>query len=68
MGYKLKTNKAASKRFQVKKGGKVKFRKVGARHRALAKSPERNRRARGTGHLANMDAKKVKELFPYSRT
>jgi large subunit ribosomal protein L35 len=64
---KMKTRSGAKKRFQVKKGGKVKFAKPNAKHLfTFAKTPEHNRRARGTGHLRDMDAKKViKELFPY---
>lgn len=67
MGYKLKTNRAAQKRFQVRKGGKVKYRKAGARHNAHPKRPSRARRICGTEHLENRDAKKIKELFPYAR-
>ena len=64
---KLKTRSGAKKRFQVKKGGKVKFAKANAKHLFThGKTPEGKRRARGTGHLKQMDAKKViKELFPY---
>ncbi len=65
---KLKTKSAAKKRFQVKKGGKVKFRRAGSRHLAtFGKTPTQKRGLRGTGHLADMDAKKVKENFPYAR-
>lgn len=64
---KMKTRSGAKKRFQVKKSGKVKFAKPYAKHLfTFSKTAEQNRRARGTGHLSPMDAKKViKELFPY---
>lgn len=63
---KLKTNSGAKKRFQVKKSGKVKFRKPYARHNAGPKNAKRGLHLRGTDHLAKMDAKKViRELFPY---
>lgn len=64
---KMKTRSGAKKRLQVKKGGKVKFARANAKHLFThAKSPENNRRQRGTGHLRDMDAKKViKEMFPY---
>lgn len=64
---KLKTKSGAKKRFQVKKTGKVKFARAGAKHLFThAKTSEHSRRTRGTGHLRDMDAKKVvKELFPY---
>jgi large subunit ribosomal protein L35 len=64
---KLKTRSGAKKRFQVKKGGKVKHAKATAKHLfTFSKSPTHSRRTRGTGHLKDMDAKKViQELFPY---
>jgi large subunit ribosomal protein L35 len=64
---KLKTRSGAKKRLQVKKGGKVKHAKATAKHLfTFSKSSNHSRRTRGTGHLRDMDAKKViKELFPY---
>ncbi len=64
---KLKTRSGAKKRFQVKKGGKVKHGRAFGKHMfTFAKSQDRRRRNRGTDHLSGMDAKKViKELFPY---
>ena len=66
---KLKTRSGAKKRFQVKKSGKVKHGKAFGKHLFThAKTPAGKRRQRGTGHLADMDAKKViQELFPYGR-
>jgi large subunit ribosomal protein L35 len=65
---KLKTNSGAKKRFQVKKGGKVKFRHAGVRHLAtFGKSKKQKVGLRGTGHLTKMDAKKIKASLPYSR-
>ena len=66
MSYKMKTKSGAAKRFQVKKSGKVKFGRAYARHSFMSKTGKVNRRLRGNGHLADMDAKKIrKELFPY---
>ena len=64
---KLKTKSSAKKRFQVKKSGKVKKGLAFAKHLFThAKSQDSRRRNRGTGHLRDMDAKKViKEMFPY---
>ncbi|MDP1917636.1 MAG: 50S ribosomal protein L35 [Myxococcales bacterium] len=64
---KLKTRSGAKKRMQVKKSGKVKHAKAFGKHLFThAKSMDQRRRARGTGLLRDMDAKKVvKELFPY---
>jgi large subunit ribosomal protein L35 len=64
---KLKTRSGAKKRFQVKKTGKVKHGKALGKHLFThAKSQKLKREHRGTGHLRDMDAKKVvKEMFPY---
>ena len=64
---KMKTRSAAKKRFQVKKSGKVKHAKAYAKHHfTFSKTPNNDCRNRGTGHLRDMDAKKViKEMFPY---
>lgn len=65
---KLKTKSGARKRFQVKKGGRVKFRRAGVRHLAtFGKTKKQKRHLRGTGHLGRMDEKKIKENFPYGR-
>ena len=65
---KLKTRSAAKKRFQVKKSGAVKFRHAGVRHLAtFGKTKKQKVELRGTGHLTQMDAKKIKECFPYGR-
>ncbi len=65
---KLKTKSGAKKRFQVKKGGRVKFRRAGVRHLAtFAKTKKQKRHLRGTGHLTPTDGKKIKENFPYAR-
>jgi len=64
---KLKTKSGAKKRFQVKKGGKVKHGIAFAKHLFThAKTAANARQTRGTTHLRQMDAKKIiKELFPY---
>jgi len=65
---KLKTKSSAKKRFQVRKSGKVKFRRAGVRHLAtFGKTKKQKRQLRGTGQLTPMDAKKIKETLPYSR-
>ncbi len=64
---KMKTRSSAKKRFQVKKSGKVKHARAFGKHfMSFSKSQDQKRGLRGTGHLRDMDAKKVvKELFPY---
>jgi large subunit ribosomal protein L35 len=65
---KLKTKSGSKKRFIPKKGGKVKFRRAGVRHLAtFGKTKKQKRHLRGTDHLTEMDAKKVKETLPYAR-
>ncbi len=65
---KLKTKSGARKRFDVKKGGRVKFRRAGVRHLAtFGKTKKQKRHLRGTSHLNRMDEKKIKENFPYGR-
>ena len=65
---KLKTKSGAKKRFQVKKSGRVKFRRAGVRHLAtFGKTKKQKVGLRGTGHLGPEDEKKIKECFPYAR-
>ena len=65
---KLKTKSGAKKRFQVKKGGAVKFRRAGVRHLAtFGKTKKQKVNLRGTSHLTPEDAKKIIECFPYAR-
>ena len=65
---KLKTRSGAKKRFQVKKSGAVKFRRAGVRHLAtFGKTHKQKVGLRGTSHLDQSDAKKIKECFPYAR-
>jgi large subunit ribosomal protein L35 len=65
---KLKTKSGAKKRFQVKKSGKVKFRRAGVRHLAtFGKTHKQKLNLRGTDHLDPSDEKKIKECFPYAR-
>jgi large subunit ribosomal protein L35 len=65
---KLKTKSGAAKRFEVKKSGKVKYRHAGVRHLAtFGKTKKQKVGLRGTGHLRDEDAKKIKEALPYSR-
>jgi large subunit ribosomal protein L35 len=65
---KLKTKSGAKKRFEVKKSGKVKFRRAGARHLAtFGKTKKQKRHLKGTDHLTQVDQKKILECFPYSR-
>ena len=62
---KMKTNRAAAKRFRFSKNGKVKCASGFANHNLSKKSPKRRRKLRGTGLLDERDVKSVKKLMPY---
>lgn len=63
---KMKTRKAASKRYKVTGTGKVRYKKQGLRHILTKKSTKRKRSLRHSGILSETEAKKVKVLLPYS--
>lgn len=63
--YKLKTNKAAAKRFKFTKSGKVKKAGAFVRHILSKKSAKRKRRLGGTSVLSERDVNEVKKLLPY---
>lgn len=63
---KLKTKKAALKRFRITKTGKVLFCHQNHRHLKQAKSKNRLRRQSEPGHLTGKLAIKIKRIIPYS--
>lgn len=63
---KLKTNKAASKRFKVTGTGKLKRTQSGKQHILGKKSPKRIRNLRGTTLMDESNVKPMKKLLPYS--
>ena len=63
---KMKTRKAAAKRYRVTGTGKVRFKKQGLRHILTKKTTKRKRNLRATGILADMEAKKAKQMLPYA--
>ena len=63
---KMKTRKAAAKRYRVTGTGKVRYKKQGLRHILTKKTTKRKRNLRATGILAESEAKKVKVLLPYN--
>ena len=56
---KKKTNKAATKRFKVMAGGRIKFRKPGAGHLLGGKSRKRKRNLRQDGVLSPVEEKRI---------
>lgn len=62
---KLKTNKAASKRFKFTKNGKIKKASSFGRHLLSHKSPKRKRQLGGTSVLDESDMGRITQLLPY---
>ncbi|MPN51103.1 50S ribosomal protein L35 [bioreactor metagenome] len=62
---KMKTRKAASKRFKVTGSGKVRYKKAGLRHILTKKNAKRKRDLRHAGVLDATEVKIVKVLLPY---
>ncbi len=62
---KMKTKKAAAKRYHVTATGKVKYKKQGLRHILTKKSAKRKRNLRLPDTLSPAETKRVKQLLPY---
>jgi len=63
---KMKTKKAASKRYHVTGTGKVRYKKQGLRHILTKKNAKRKRRLRLPAILNSVEEKRVKQLLPYA--
>jgi large subunit ribosomal protein L35 len=63
---KMKTRRSAAKRFRVTPKGKVKYKKQGLRHILTKKSRKRKRKLRKTATLHPVEAKRARQLIPYS--
>lgn len=62
---KMKTKRAAAKRFTVTANGKIKYKKMGMRKKLGKKSKRRKRILNKPGMLSEAENKKVKKLIPY---
>ena len=62
---KIKTNRAATKRFKITKGGKVKAKCAKMRHILTTKSRKLKRHHRKSKILSDSDLKQVRRLLPY---
>jgi large subunit ribosomal protein L35 len=62
---KMKTNRAAAKRFRFTKSGKVKAKRAYLRHILTTKSKTQKRRLRKSGTISAADLKQVRRLLPY---
>lgn len=63
---KVKTKKAASKRFRVTASGRFLRNKAYRRHLKSSKSPKRRRNLRHTGLVDPADAVSVQRMLPYA--
>lgn len=62
---KLKTNRAAKKRFKVLKSGKIKRRHSMLRHILTSKGKGRKRHLRRSAMVNDSDVRAVRALLPY---
>lgn len=62
---KIKTNRAAAKRFKKTKSGKLISHKQGARHLMNGKSAKVRRALRRTTEVAATELKRIKAMLPY---
>lgn len=62
---KIKTNKAAAKRFRVTGTGKIKRQRAYKSHILTKKSRARKRRLRSTTLVNKRDNKNIRQLIPY---
>jgi large subunit ribosomal protein L35 len=62
---KLKTRKAAAKRFKITKNGKFKKRSARRGHMLGKKSRKAKRKLRKSSYLSSVDVKKIRRLLPY---
>ena len=62
---KIKSNSGAAKRFKTTASGRIRFKKMFARHILTTKSAKRKRNFRRDGLIAPEDEKRVHKLIPY---
>lgn len=62
---KMKTRKAAAKRYKITGTGKIKYKKQGLRHILTKKSTKRKRKLRSSGLLSKAEMKVARKLLPY---
>jgi len=63
---KMKTRRAAAKRYSLTGSGKVKYKKQGLRHILSKKSTKRKRGLRHAGILSNAETARAHQLMPYA--
>ena len=63
---KMKTKRAAAKRFKLTASGKVKIKKANLRHILTKKPRNLKRDKRKAGYLVPTDASNMKKMLPYA--
>ena len=63
---KMKTNRAAAKRFRATKRGGYKRHKAYNRHLKSSKSPKRRRNLRQSSRLDATEVKRIRRLLPFA--
>lgn len=64
---KIKTKKAAAKRFSFTATGKVKFKRTNKRHNMGNKSASRKLKLRSAGYLFDGDVGHIEKCLPYGK-
>lgn len=62
---KMKTKKAAAKRFSVTGSGRIKHKKAGRRHILTNKNTKRKRQLREDALVSKSEERNIKRLLPY---
>lgn len=62
---KIKTNRAAAKRFKISGTGKIRRRRAYLRHINSHMTRKRKRNLSKSANVANVDAKSIRMLIPY---
>lgn len=62
---KIKTNRAAAKRFKISGTGKIRRRRAYLRHINTHMTRKRKRNLRQSGNVSSVDAKSIRMLIPY---
>ena len=65
---KMKTKKAAAKRFSFTATGKVKFKRAGKRHNLGHKNSKAKLQLRSAGYVFSGDVKNIERCLPYGST
>ena len=63
---KMKTRRAAAKRFSLTAKGKIKVKKSGLRHILTKRTTKSKRNARKGGYAAGADTARIKRCIPYA--